>query len=491
MKGWGETVKKLTSFFMACILALCFIGQAGAYGYHAHGDGTSYVPVAVDGGENHTVVLYSNGTVAAIGSNTSGQCNVSGWTNIQQIAAGFNHTVGLRADGTVVAAGSNSDGQCNVGTWRDIVQVAAGQAHTLGLRRDGTVVATGRNWDNQCRVENWRGITQIGAAMVNSVGMTAKGQLMVRGAYTNMDNFYINGWSGLSSMGIGTGFFAGIYPDGSVVGLGHNTDPNGYGYYDDISVSGWRNVKQLAVGRCNAFGLTWYGTVLCSGRNDFGQIGAVQSWSDISYIAAGVNHVIGIQSDGALVAAGDTSYGKCDVASLGSGSSFRYTGSTLITELPCVERTGKLWIRSSTPLSGYHHTPSDAPGCWSDLSTPGQTCGTVQDKAGNVYTLGMHLDGSESKRYSISYALNGNYTTFSGVCGYPADVINRQWTPVYTKSFSIYGDGRLLYTSPSMNASTASVPFSFSVRGVSTLTLVYPGTDGPNEAATLFDPTVS
>jgi len=44
-------------------------------------------------------------------------CNVAGWTNITQVAAGLWHTVGLKADGTVVAVGLNSFGQCNVDGW--------------------------------------------------------------------------------------------------------------------------------------------------------------------------------------------------------------------------------------------------------------------------------------------------------------------------------------------------------------------------------------
>ena len=74
------------------------------------------------------------------------------------IAAGSNHTIGLKSDGTVAAVGWNKHGQCNVSGWRDIVAVAAGCAHTLGLKSDGTVVAVGDNEYGQCDVSGWRGI---------------------------------------------------------------------------------------------------------------------------------------------------------------------------------------------------------------------------------------------------------------------------------------------------------------------------------------------
>ena len=38
----------------------------------------------------------------------------------ETISAGFAHTVGLKSDGTVVAVGSNSFGQCDVSGWTDI-----------------------------------------------------------------------------------------------------------------------------------------------------------------------------------------------------------------------------------------------------------------------------------------------------------------------------------------------------------------------------------
>ena len=47
-----------------------------------------------------------------------------------QVAAGNVHTVGLKSDGTVVAVERNDYGQCNVSSWAGIVQVAAGYLHT-------------------------------------------------------------------------------------------------------------------------------------------------------------------------------------------------------------------------------------------------------------------------------------------------------------------------------------------------------------------------
>jgi len=78
-----------------------------------------------------------------VGNNAYGQCKVSGWKDIDQVAAGAYHTVGVKENGTVVAVGNNDFGQCEVDDWKDITQVAAGAYHTVGLKSDGTMVAAG------------------------------------------------------------------------------------------------------------------------------------------------------------------------------------------------------------------------------------------------------------------------------------------------------------------------------------------------------------
>jgi len=42
------------------------------------------------------------------------------------VAAGYSHTIRLKSDGTVVAVGDNEYGQCDVSGWSDIQQVSAG-----------------------------------------------------------------------------------------------------------------------------------------------------------------------------------------------------------------------------------------------------------------------------------------------------------------------------------------------------------------------------
>jgi hypothetical protein len=96
--------------------------------------------------------------------NEHGQCDVGGWTDIIQVAAGKSHTVGLKSDGSVVAVGGTGRdwGSATSGDWTDIIQVAAGwYLHTVGLKSDGSVVAVGVTKDGQCNVGDWTDIVQV------------------------------------------------------------------------------------------------------------------------------------------------------------------------------------------------------------------------------------------------------------------------------------------------------------------------------------------
>lgn len=259
--------------------------------------------VQVDGGLDHTVVLFNDGTVEAVGSNAKGQCNVSDWTDIVQISAMKNHTVGLKEDGTVVAVGENSDGQCNVSGWNNIIAVSAGEHHTVGLRSDGTVVTVGRNQSGECDVQGWRDIVAIGAAYTNTVGLCADGTVVVTGSYRKGA---IPGWENIQSISVSDAHIVGLLSDGTVKAVGNNN-------HKQCDLSGWRDIVAVSAGCAYTTGLKKDGSVVVEGINDVGQYNAKQ-WYDIAYIATGLEHTIGVKRDGTFVAAGANDNGQCNVS---------------------------------------------------------------------------------------------------------------------------------------------------------------------------------
>lgn len=128
--------------------------------------------IAVATGNDHTVILKSDGTVWACGRNNSGQLGdgdspnnknypvqVLNISNAIAIAAGANHTVILKSDGTVWACGLNIDGQLGngnnmnqdsvvqVGSITNGKDIAAAQDYTVIVTEDGCLWACGANND--------------------------------------------------------------------------------------------------------------------------------------------------------------------------------------------------------------------------------------------------------------------------------------------------------------------------------------------------------
>ena len=135
--------------------------------------------VQIDAGNAHNLLLASDGTVFAFGTNFNGRTGTNvgignttlampidttnlGGKNIVQVSAGAAHSLLLADDGTVFAFGDNANGRTGLSTTtgntlvatpidttnltgKKIVQVSAGLAHSLLLADDGSVYSFGGN----------------------------------------------------------------------------------------------------------------------------------------------------------------------------------------------------------------------------------------------------------------------------------------------------------------------------------------------------------
>lgn len=258
----------------------------------------------VSAGSEHTVGLKADGTVAAVGNNRYGQCDVGDWADIVAVSAGVYHTVGLKADGTVVAVGFNDNGQCDVEDWTDIVAISAGEYHTVGLKANGTVVAVGNNRSGQCDVGDWTDIMAVSAGRY-TVGLKADGTVVAVG-----DNYLgqcdVGNWTDIVAISAGNTYTVGLKADGTVVAVGDND----YGLCD---VEGWTDIVAVSAGALHTVGLKTDGTVVAVGYNNDGQCD-VGDWTDIVAVSTGRYHTVGLKADGTAVAIGNnSSYGQCNV----------------------------------------------------------------------------------------------------------------------------------------------------------------------------------
>ena len=260
-------------------------------------------------GNYHSVYLYPNGTVFAVGSNRLSEydnretrLDVSEWTDIIAISAS-SHTVGLKSDGTVVACGVNRYGQCDLPGWTDIVAISAGDDHTVGLRRDGTVVAKGNNESGQCDVSHWKNIIDVAACKDTTFGLRADGTIIAAGKKN-----YGYTWRNIASICGGTYDLVGLRNDGTVVATGSSDS------WDRNTLGNWRDIIDISASSTHIVGLKSDETVVACGKENAAEACNVNGWKDIVQVSAGMYFTIGLKSDGTVVSAGENSYGQCDLS---------------------------------------------------------------------------------------------------------------------------------------------------------------------------------
>jgi alpha-tubulin suppressor-like RCC1 family protein len=236
----------------------------------------------------HTVARKEDGTVLAAGSNLSGQCNVTDWTNVAAVAAGAYHTVALLNDKTVVACGANQYGQCNVSKWRDVVAVSAGAYNTVGVTRDGTILSTGYATYQTIK---WHDVAALCIGDYALCGVMENGQPLSTHSELVTDDYF-----DLVALDAATANSAGLKADGTLVTNGLDAEglagilaldctPNGLFALDDtghvsarffrsadaLDVSGWEDVIAVSASATHVVGVTKDGRVLATGLNNKGQ----------------------------------------------------------------------------------------------------------------------------------------------------------------------------------------------------------------------------
>ena len=127
--------------------------------------------VSVDTYEYHTIVLHKNGSVSAIPNGKHNMRETFPVTNdVIAIAAGLEHSVMLHADGTVSAVGSNAYGQCNVSGWTDIVQIAGTVIHAR---------SEGRRNRRRGRLGSFRAVRRLGLPDACAIACGSQSSVML------------------------------------------------------------------------------------------------------------------------------------------------------------------------------------------------------------------------------------------------------------------------------------------------------------------------
>ena len=250
-------------------------------------------------GEYHTVALKSDGTVVAVGDNTYGQCNVSGWTDIVAIDASNNTTVGLKADGTVVATGDDPGGYDynDYRKWTNIVAISM-DGGLVGLTSAGTVVDL---WGNTYPSD----VVSIAAQDISGCLC-----LQADGTAVSIQSSETDAVCSDITAVFSGGFGAFALKENGTLSMVHSNMG-----VDGFLVSDFDDVKEIAASLIDAVILKNDGTVIYS--DGFGSSRYELGWHDIVAVSISAYHIVGLKADGTVVAMstlGDNEYGECNVS---------------------------------------------------------------------------------------------------------------------------------------------------------------------------------
>ena len=281
-------------------------------------------------GDQHTCVVLHNGKVKCWGDNTYGQLGVEGIENSSTPVE-------------VASFGNN----------RYAVEIAAGRFHNCALLNDSSISCWGHNGFGSLGVAGVAGFlprniddnsfTGVGAGGFNSCALTANGSTLCWGRNSSKQTGVQStssviatptaldlpqGVSGFIDLDVGNNHTCALTRLGDSWCWGSNSDGqlgNGVTNSWSAPVSSYVLHSQQKVINVNAGGdhsciLTTHNTVVCWGRNDFGQVadGAVNTDSVPNYleetemleIAAGISHSCAIDSSRNIWCWGDNEMGQ-------------------------------------------------------------------------------------------------------------------------------------------------------------------------------------
>lgn len=242
-------------------------------------------------GKNHTVAILSDGSVAAVGSNEFGQCDVSAWSDIVAVYAGANFTVGLHADGSVVATGDNKHGQCDVSGWTNVKSIAVNDHDTLAVTEDGKLLFTGyHDYSETLAAEN---VKDVFAGSYQGACILEDGSVMT-------SNLSSQTLLRPEAMVLSTGVSVYLMMDGS-------TSPT----FERIPE--WQDIISLSMNARALLGLTTEGELKSFFFRESDAIDFNVEGKYIVAAAAGGGHYVLVDSEGKVYAYGDNSFGQCDV----------------------------------------------------------------------------------------------------------------------------------------------------------------------------------
>jgi alpha-tubulin suppressor-like RCC1 family protein len=340
--------------------------------------------IAISAGIYHTCALLADHTVECWGDNSDGDLGtvnvdsnpgttdsstpvaVPNLSGVTAISLGWYHTCALVSDGSVRSWGWDGSGELGNGTTTDssipvagpnlsgVAALSAGALHTCALLSGGSVQCWGYNVDGELSdgtttdsstpvtVPNVSGVTAISAGIYHTCALLEDhtvecwgdnewGQLGNGTTTASSTPVTVLNLSGVTAISAGGDFSSdrtcALLSDGTVVCWGRNifgelgsSTPTGYSSIP-VAVPNLVGVVQIVLGGFHTCALLSDGTVQCWGYNGYGELGngtttnsltpfAVPNLGGVTQIALGDFHTCALLSDGTVKCWGDNYSGE-------------------------------------------------------------------------------------------------------------------------------------------------------------------------------------
>lgn len=221
---------------------------------------------------------------------------------VRQLSRSRNHELILRSDGTVEASGSNNFGQCVVKDLENIASVLAGPNVSYAVGQDGRVYVRG-----SCPfagvVAKWRGVSRLAAGDHHLIALTESGKVYFAGAINAPEVFRHDcPWENIVSIAAANDYALALDRNGRVFFAGYADDA------ERKKAAAWSNIVAIAADDMYAIGLTRNGTVRLAGEGGFLDRGksAAAQWQQMVTVEAAGGCIGGVSLDGKLHLAGDS-----------------------------------------------------------------------------------------------------------------------------------------------------------------------------------------
>ncbi len=395
--------------------------------------------IAGSTGQGHSVVVCSDGTVAAWGDNTYGQLgndrngersaaaavDLSGallGKKVVAVSAGQFHNLALCSDGTVAAWGNNVWGKLGNNSNTDknapvaviatgalsgktVVAVSAGGDHSLALCSDGTVMAWGSNQDGKLG-NNGSSDSPVPVAVDTSGLLSGKVVAAVSAGYNHS----------LALCSDGTLVAWGSNSYGQLGNNSTTSSPVAVAVDTSGALSG-KTVVAISAGTSHSLALCSDGTVAAWGYNGQGSLGdgtttdspvpvavdtsGVLSGNPVVAVSAGQYHNVAVCADGSLAA-----WGSDDNGSLGDGSTI--TSPVPVTVSASTLESDETFVSPLVGSCSSHNLAIVA----GPPSPPSVTTLAATSLTATSATLNATVNGNDSSTaVSFAYGLSTSYGT--------------------------------------------------------------------------------